>query len=99
MQFTGVAVFHISNDRKAGSKRYPFLPWIPKLLLPRSQGPGAVPYPSHILHPVFKIHLKSVQQDRQFTYNNPARSRYVYTSSAILTVFTVLFEHSSFMAI
>jgi hypothetical protein len=33
---------------------------------------------------LFKIHLKSVQQDRLFTYNTPARSRYVYTSSAIL---------------
>ena len=48
---------------------------------------------------LFKMHFKSVQQDRQFTYNNPARSRYVCTSSAILTVFTILFAHRSFMAI
>jgi len=78
MQFTGVAVFHISTDGKAGSNRSPFLPWIPKLLLPRSQGPSTL----------FKKHLKSVQQDRQFTCNTPARSRYVCTSSAILTFYS-----------
>jgi hypothetical protein len=78
MQFTRAVVFHISTDQKAGSKRSPFLPRMPKLLLPRSQGHSAL----------FKIHLNSVQQDGQFTYNTPAHSLYVCTSSAILTFYS-----------
>lgn len=48
---------------------------------------------------LYKINLKNVQQDGQFPCNTPARSRYVSTSSSILTVFTILFAHGSFMAI
>jgi len=98
MLFTGVAIFHISTDRKADSKRSPFLPWIPKLYCHVRKDPALY----HIRarpSTLFKIHLKSVQQDRQFTYKTPARSRCVCTSLAILTVCTILFAHSSFVAI
>jgi hypothetical protein len=48
---------------------------------------------------LFEIHLKCVQRDRQFTYTTLARSLYVCTSSAIPTVFAILFALNSFMAI